>query len=363
MARKSAKPEKAPGRAKTRKASRKKPAKKAVSAKKPKSRGPGPRETREPGDAYEKATKKPAPKAKGRVGKEKAQPPPWPPISERRVKFDTLELVRKVLTTSDMLFLSRQVAYHMSTSGDLPKAWADPDRMRHIISRLIEHIVKRAPRRSYISMELDTHSLRSGPGVELRLRSADTHLEGVETSAFMATLYSPEPDSVSGISLAELREMILKSHGRMWVDLPKPTSPVYHVVIPTNEKAADMPRTDHQTFKYDIQITNYSSVRKRFGIRKSLSLVDQVERSVRSLVRFPMDMVMSAGEKGVVTTIYETQGGAAESISSRISHRLGRETFHIGRRPVELNFSYKLSALPVTPAGHSKAEKKTKRRR
>lgn len=309
------------------------------------------------------SAKKPAPKAKERVDKKKAPPPAWPPISERRVQFDTLELVRKVLTTSDMLFLSRQVAYHISTSGDIPKAWTDPERMRHILSRLLEHIVKRAPRRSYVSMELDTHSLRSGPGIELRLRSTDRHLEGVETSAFMATLYSSEPDGVSGISLAELREMILKSHGRMWVDLPKPTSPVYHVVIPTTDKTADVPRVDHQTFKYDIQITNYSSVRKRFGIRKSLSLVEQVERFVRSLVRYPMDMVMSAGEKGIVTTIYETEGGGAESISSRISHRLGREAFHIGRKPVELNFHYKLSALTVTPAGHPKASKKMKRRR
>ena len=46
-------------------------------------------------------------------------------------------------------------------------------------------------------MELDTHSLRSGPGIELRLRSTDHHLEDVETSAFMATLYSPDGDPVS----------------------------------------------------------------------------------------------------------------------------------------------------------------------
>jgi hypothetical protein len=363
MTRKASKPKKAPKKAKAPKAARKKPKKKAVSAKRPTPRRGRPKKARVSGKAYAKATAKPRAVAKERIGKEKAPAPAWPPPTERRVRVDTLDLVRKVLTSSDMLFLSRQVAYHMSTSGDLPKAWADPERMRYILSRLLEHIVKRAPRRSSVMMELDTHSLRSGPGVELRMMSTDHHLEDVETSAFMARLYSAEPDGVSGISLAELREMILKSHGRMWVDLPKPTSPVYHVVIPTNDKAADVPRAEHQTFKYDIQITNYSSVRKRFGIRKSLSIVDQVERFVRSLVRYPMDMVMSAGEKGIVTTIYETQMGGAESISGRISQRLGREAFHIGRRPVELNFRYKLSALTVTPAGSKRTAKKTKRRR
>jgi hypothetical protein len=354
-------PRKTARKAAARKAPRKKPAKKAVRGEKPQARKERAKRADELGKAYRKATERP--KAKTSLGKGKAPIPSWPPLAEHRVQFDTLELVRKVLTGSDMLFLSRQVAYHMSTSHDLPKACADPERMRYIVSRLLEHIVKKAPRRSNVAMELDTHSLRSGPGIELRLRSTDLHLEDMETSAFMATLYSTEPDSVSGISLAELREMILKSHGRMWVDLPKPTSPVYHVVIPTSEKAADMPRTDHQTFKYDIQITNYSSVRKRFGIRKSLSLVDQVERCVRSLVRYPMDMVISAGERGIVTTIYETEGGGAESVASRISKRLGREAFHIGRRSVELNFRYKLSALSVTPARREKVAQKQKRRR
>lgn len=277
----------------------------------------------------------------------------WPPPEDRRTLSSPLEMVRRTLAGQDMLFLSRQVAYHLSAASELPKIWTDPDHAMFVLGKLLEHIVKRAPRRSNISMELSTHSLRSGTGVEVRVHSTDNHLEKVEASAFMSTLYSPKPDEVSGIILAELREAALRMHGRMWADLPRPANPVYHLLLPTTQGAAEQPRTEHQTFKYDIQITNYASVRKRFGIKKSLALVEQVERFVKSLVRYPMDMVMSAGEKGMITTIYETQGGGAESVASRISKRLGSERFHIGRRPVELTFQYRLQALGVTPAGRA----------
>ncbi len=316
-----------------------------------------------------KAPKRAAPKKK-RAGKKSAevkrspdknaQIDAWPPSENRMALSSPLEMVRKTLAAQDMLFLSRQVAYHLSASSDLPKIWADPEEARRVLGKLLEHIVKRAPRRSNVDMELATHSLRSGTGVEIRLQSIDHRLEEVDASAFMATLYSPAPDDVSGVMLGELREMALGMQGRMWADLPKPGNPVFHLLFPTTEVSAEQPKSEHQTFKYDIQISNYASVRKRFGIKKSLSLVDQVERYVRSLVRYPMDMVMSAAEKGTVTTIYETQGGAAESVASRISKRLGKEEFHIGRRPVELTFRYKLQPLGVTQTGRSR-ESRTRR--
>ena len=343
-----------------------KAAKKAVS----RTRRPSRKATKKKVAPADRGVKKIAKTRKG-ILKTKAKPSPktqpkkartivesWPPPEDRRGLFDPLDLVRQVLMGSDMLFLGHQVAYHLASESELPKAWVDPDSMGRVLSKLLEHLVKRAPRRSNISMELGIHSLRSGPGVEIRIECTDHYLENIEASTFMATLYSTGIDSVSGVSLAELREQMLKMNGRMWVDLPKSDRPVYHIVLPTTEGTAEPPPTDHQTFKYDIQIINYASVRKRFGIRKSLSLIDQIERYVKSLVRYPMDMVISAGEKGVITTIYETQGGGAESVASRISQRLGKEAFHIGRKPVDLSFRYKLSALTVTPGSTRTPERK-----
>ena len=310
--------------------------------------------------AAAKGRRAPAKRA-GKKRKAPAKADLWSSPEDRRTFFDPLDMLRKVLTSSDMLFLSRQIAYHMASASELPQAFGDPERTKQVLTKLIEHLVKKAPRRSNISMELKTHSLRRGPGVEIRMQGTDRFSEKRDASALMATLYSPEPDDESGVVLAKLRETMLGMRGRMWVDLPKPNNPIYHIVLPTTKEALEAPHAEHQTFKYDIHIMNFANVRKRFGIRKSASLVEQIERYVKSLVRYPMDMVMSLTEKGIITTIYETQGGGAESVASRISQKLGREAFHIGRRPVELTFRYKLSTLAVTPSGRAKAKKKGRR--
>lgn len=281
-----------------------------------------------------------------------------PPYGESAKFIDPLDLIKRVLRSQDMLFLNRQVTYHISATADLPEAWADKDQVRLVLSKLIEHVVKRSPRRSSISIGLKEFALRSGPGVEFKIIATDRFLEDMDASAFMANLFSLDVDIDTGISLTECREAILRQSGRFWVDLPKASQPVYHIIMPTSERAADIARAEHYTFKYDILISNFAAVRKRFGIRKSQFLVEQIEHYVRSLVRYPMDMVMSVSEEGIISTIYETEGGVAESVASRISHRLGKEVFRIGKKPVELNFQYHLSSLNVTPASRRKTKRK-----
>lgn len=280
------------------------------------------------------------------------------PYGESVESIDPLDLIRRVLRSQDMLFLSRQVTYHISAAANFPEAWADKDQVRLVLSKLIEHVVKRSPRRSSMSIGLREFALRSGPGVEFKITATDRFLENMDASAFMANLFSLDVDVDSGISLTECRETILRQSGRFWVDLPKANEPVYHIILPSSEQTADIERAEHYTFKYDILISNFAAVRKRFGIRKSQFLVEQIEHYVRSLVRYPMDMVMSVSEEGIITTIYETEGGVAESVASRISHRLGKEIFRIGKKPVELNFQYHLSSLNVTPASRRKTKNK-----
>ncbi len=280
------------------------------------------------------------------------------PYVESVESIDPLDLIRRVLRSQDMLFLSRQITYHISSAEDLPTTWADKDQVRLVLSKLIEHVVKRSPRRSSISIGLRQFVLRSGRGVEFKITATDRFLDKMDASEFMANLFSFEIDTDSGISLTECREAILRQNGRFWVDLPKADQPVYHIILPSSEQAADVARVEHYTFKYDILISNFAAVRKRFGIRKSQCLVEQIEHYVRSLVRYPMDMVMSVSEEGIITTIYETEGVVAESVASRISQRLGKEVFRIGKKPVELSFQYHLSALNVTPARRQKATDK-----
>lgn len=313
-------------------------------------------------DTHRKKTAKPVRATARKPQAKKASTRPseaWPPPEDPSAHFEALELLRKVLVAQDMLFLSRQISYHVAAASELPHAWGDQQRIRQVLSRLIEHIVRRAPRRSNVAMALAPHSFRSEPGVEISMTGNDAHCEGLDVNAFMATLFSTEADQHSGIALSCLREEILTLRGRLWIDMPKPGVPIYHLLLPTTKDAHHARESAHHTFRYDIRIVNYANIRKRFGIRKSHSLVAQIEHYVRSLVRYPIDMVMSSTDKGTITTIYETQGGAASSVATRISQRLARETFHIGRKPVEVVFSYKLS----TPESASREGNSARKRR
>ncbi|HPQ80625.1 MAG TPA: hypothetical protein PLZ86_02760 [bacterium] len=270
----------------------------------------------------------------------------WPPREEDGARyFDALELVRRVLMAQDLLFLSRQVTYHVAASADLPSAWADANQIHYVFSKLVEHLVRRAARSSRISISLSSFALRSGPGVEISFASLDRNLAESDRNAFVAELFQGAPDSLSGVALSDCRQVVMRQHGQLWVDFPKPDRPVYHVVLPVSEEAAAAVPLAQQTFKYDIAISNYADLRKRFGIRKSHSLVSQIEHYVRSLVRYPIDVVLALSDKGVITTIYETQRGTAQTVASRISQRLGSETFRIGKRQVDLAFSYHLSPM------------------
>ena len=279
----------------------------------------------------------------------------WPPGEESGPRyFDALDLVRRVLMAHDLLFLSRQVTYHIAASSELPQAWADADQVQYAFSQIIEHLVRRAARASRISIALAPFALRSGPGVEISFAGVDRNLAETDRNAFLTELFQGEADAVSGVALTDCRQVVVRQRGQLWVDFPKPNRPVYHLVLPVSQEAAAAVPSAQQTFKYDIAISNYADVRKRFGLRKSQSLVAQIEHYVRSLVRYPIDVVMALSDKGVITTIYETQRGTAQSVASRISQRLGGETFRIGKKPVDIAFSYHLSPLASVPSGRAK---------
>lgn len=281
-----------------------------------------------------------------------AQLPPangaWPPSESRFSLFDPLDLFRRALMSQDMLFLSRQVTYHLAAAaGDL-EVFADSDQIYLALTRLIEHIVRRAPRGSSIEIGLRPFALRSGPGIEIDIACQDRYLDHPGGQPLLSALLTESVDPHSGVALSQCQETVRRQRGRLWADIPKPHQIVYHMILPSSPEGAHRQGMESQAFKYDIFISNYASVRKHYGIRKSQSLVEQVEHYVRSLVRYPMDMVMSVSDKGMITTIYETQLGAAESVASRISQRLGREEFRIGKKPVELSFRYHLAPLSRT---------------
>lgn len=262
-------------------------------------------------------------------------------------RFEVLGALRRVLMAMDMLFLSRQTTYHIAAPAEMQRVFADKEKIKFVFAKVLEHIVRRAPRPSRIEIGIKDYSFRGSPGIEIVFSSDDRYFEELDKQKFLVDLFQGKADEISGVALAECREALIREQGQLWVDISKSRRIVYHMVLPISEKPKPLCNSSQQTFKYDISISNYAEVRKRFGKKKSASLVNQIEQYVKALVRYPIDMVMSVGEKGIITTIYETPHGSAQSVASRISQRLGNETFHIGRKSVDVLFSYRLSTLAV----------------
>ncbi len=267
--------------------------------------------------------------------------------------FDLLDLLRRTLTAHDLLFLRRRITYHIAASAGLSRVHADPDRVQAATASLLEYMATHAPRGSRITVQLKEIPLRSGSGIEVLYSGTDDSLHHIDKTAFLQRMY--EAESEDGVVLVHCREIIASQGGQMWADLPSPSKPLYHMILPSSATAVQVATQPHQMFKYDISIANYANVRKRFGIKKSLSLVGQIEMYVRALVRHPIDIVTAVREKGVITTIYESPRGAAQSVASRISQRLGNEEFHIGKRAVDLLFRYNLAPLRTSTSYNAEA--------
>ncbi len=265
-----------------------------------------------------------------------------PPSAAQSV--DLLEMLRRTLSSHDLLFLRRRITYHIAASAALPRVFVDADRVQTATASLLEYMATRAPRGSRIGVKLNEIALRSGKGVEVVFAGTDNTLSTIDKTAFLQRMY--EAESSEGVVLITCRELVASQGGQMWADLPRPKQPIFHMILPSSPEAVKLATRPQRMFKYDIAISNYANVRKRFGIKKSLSLVGEIEMYVRALVRHPIDIVTAVREKGVITTIYESPTGAAQSVASRISQRLGSEEFRIGKKPVDLVFRYNLSQLP-----------------
>lgn len=266
----------------------------------------------------------------------------------QQIYFDIMNLIQQVCATHDILFLQKQLHYHISASADLPKVYANPEQILLVLSNLISNAVKYAPRGSDIELNIKEVSLRQGAGVEIIIINSSEEFTERDRYHIFEKFYkdkSAEAGRVSGLGLSICREIIQKSHGQLWVDIPTKGKVAFAFVLPCAEIKGGEKGAVHQTFKYDITVANYEDILSQYGPDKSQGLLVQVEDYVRKLVRYPVDVVTTFEQSGVVSTIYETEEGHASSVATRISQKLGSEHFRIGKKEIDVTFQYRLSTL------------------
>ncbi len=266
----------------------------------------------------------------------------------QQIYFDVMNQIQQVSSTHDILFLQKQLHYHISASADLPKVYANPEQILLVLSNLISNAIKYAPRGSDIEINVREVSLRQGAGVEITVVNASEDFTERDRYHIFEKFYkgkTTEATRTGGLGLSICREIIQQAHGQLWVDIPNKGRVAFAFVLPCAEIKGPIKPAIHHTFKYDITMANYEEIRNKFGNEKTESLLTQIEDYVRQLVRYPVDVVAAFEQSGIISAIYETEEGHASSVAARISQKLGSEHFRIGKSSVDITFQYRLSTL------------------
>lgn len=268
------------------------------------------------------------------------------PTQDGPQHFDILQLIQKIFSSHDMLFLQRQLRYNVSTASDLPKVYGHPDCILQVLTTLVGNAIKYATRTSTIDIKVNEVALRQGNGVEVSIINHCADFSERDRYKIFEKFYQKEKGAKTvGVGLALCRELIQQGHGQLWVDIPEKGKVAFTFVLPCTEVAKLADKELQQTFKYDIQIANFDQLKVDLGHDKIQSIIGGIEAAVRQLVRHPIDVVAAFEQSGVVSAIYETPKGHANSVASRISKRLGNEEFRVGKKSVKLQLKYNLSLL------------------
>ncbi len=260
--------------------------------------------------------------------------------------FDILQLIQKIFASHDMLFLQRQLRYNVSTTSDLPKVYGHPDHILQVLTTLVGNAIQHATRASSIDIKVNEVALRQGNGVEVSIVNHCANFSERDRYKIFEKFYQKEKGAkTGGVGLALCRELVQQGNGQLWVDIPDKGKVAFTFVMPCTEVARPGDKEQQQTFKYDIQIANFDQLKSDLGFEKIQSIIGGIEAAVRQLVRYPIDVVAAFEQSGIISTIYETPKGHANSVASRISKRLGAEEFRVGKDSVKLQLKYNLSLL------------------
>lgn len=259
--------------------------------------------------------------------------------------FPTMDLLRRVLATEDFLFLSRQITYHLIASSEIPDVFGAEDEILIGLTNLTVAISKILPRGASLEIKLEGVSMREGPGVAIRWSIEEIGLTDTQREQLLTRFYASHgADEETEGNFSAAREVFRKIHGQLWLEFPSQKL-VFHCLLPAFD-VTRLPKVSAAvTYKCDVKLTDYPRIRQRFGIRRAQGLVTQIEILIKSLVRHPVDLVISFPAQGLVTTIYEAGEGASPSVVPRISQRLSKAVFRIGKKIVAPKFQYRLATL------------------
>lgn len=263
----------------------------------------------------------------------------------KKNSFDFVGLVQQVLKIHDILFLNRHLTYHVTSNSDLPQARGGEEEALTVLTELLDTTARQAAFGSRLDIHIQAETGREGAAIRTRLVYEGNPLSDLDRQHFIEEVYGAPEKETAASGVASAKNILRQVGGQFWLEFPKETCVALTFNWPAAGGAAVGRPSGFATYKYDIWVTEFNRIRQRFGIPKSNKLMTQIESYIRSLVRHPIDIVIAFPDRGMVTAIYGSQEGAASSVAGRISGRLHKESFRIGKKNITPKFRYQLTDL------------------
>jgi len=115
----------------------------------------------------------------------------------------------------------------------LPAIAADPDKLRQILTNLIDNAIKYSPDGGRVEVEIG----RSGGRVRFRVTDAGLGIPPAEQDRIFEKFFRLDPNLTRGVGGTGLglyisRELVLRMNGRIWVDSDGRTGSSFFLELP-----------------------------------------------------------------------------------------------------------------------------------
>jgi signal transduction histidine kinase len=131
------------------------------------------------------------------------------------------------------------VTLELHAASDLPRVSADPDRLRQVLTNLVDNAVKYSPDGGRVQLAVT----QSAAGVGFTVSDQGLGIPPSEQTRIFEKFFRLDPDLTrgvggTGLGLYICRELVHRMSGRIWVDSDGRHGSTFHVELPSMSETA-----------------------------------------------------------------------------------------------------------------------------